>query len=142
MAVLSAATAAFFLVVCQIWHNGRVSVEPLKPVVWVGDSLRVLKSFPSGVQDEVGYALFLAQRGEKHMAAKPLKGLGAGVMEMVADHRGDTFRVVYTVRLADRVYVLHAFQKKSKRGIATPQAEIELIRRRLKLAIAISEGKE
>jgi phage-related protein len=60
----------------------------------------------------------------------------------VADHRGDTFRVVYTVRLADRVYVLHAFQKKSKRGIATPQAEIELIRRRLKLAIAISEGKE
>jgi phage-related protein len=84
----------------------------------------------------------LAQRGEKHMAAKPLKGLGAGVMEMVADHRGDTFRVVYTVRLAERVYVLHAFQKKSKRGIATPQAEIELIRRRLKLAIAISEGKE
>jgi len=108
----------------------------------VGDSLRVLKSFPSGVQDEVGYALFLAQRGEKHITAKVMKGFGAGVLEVVADHRGDTFRAVYTVRLAGRVYVLHAFQKKSKHGIATPQAEIELIRRRLKQAIAISEGRE
>ena len=117
-------------------------LEPLKPVVWVGDSLRVLRSFPAGVQDEVGYALFLAQRGGKHVAAKPLKGLGAGVLEVVADHRGDTFRAVYTVRLADRLYVLHAFQKKSKHGIATPQAEIDLIKRRLKQAIAISEGQE
>lgn len=116
--------------------------EPLKPVVWVGDSLRVLKSFPSSVQDEVGYALFLAQRGEKHIAAKSLKGLGGGVLEVVADYRGDTFRAVYTVRLVDRVYVLHAFQKKSKHGIATPQPEIDLIKRRLKQAIAISEGKE
>ena len=116
--------------------------ESLKPVVWVGDSLRVLKSFPSAVQDEVGFALFLAQRGEKHIAAKPMKGLGAGVLEVVADHRGDTFRAVYTVRLADRVFVLHAFQKKSKHGIATPQPEIDLIKRRLKQAIAISEGRE
>ena len=108
----------------------------------MGDSLRMLKSFPSRVQDEVGYALFLAQRGEKHIGAKPLKGLGAGVLEVVADHRGDTFRAVYTVRLADRVYVLHAFQKKSKHGIATPRAEIDLIKRRLKQAIAISEGRE
>ncbi len=68
------------------------------------------------MQDEVGYALFLAQRGEKHLAAKPLKGLGAGVLEVVADHRGNTFRAVYIVRLADRVYVLHAFQKKAKHG--------------------------
>ena len=67
---------------------------------------------------------------------------GAGVLEVVADHRGDTFRAVYTVRLADRLYVLHAFQKKSKHGIATPQAEIDLIKRRLKQAIAISEGQE
>ena len=111
-----------------------MSQEPLKPVVWVGDSLRVLRSFPAGVQDEVGYALFLAQRGGKHIAAKPLKGLGAGVLEVVADHRCDTFRAVYTVRLADRLYVLHAFQKKSKHGIATPQAEIDLIKRRLKQA--------
>ena len=115
--------------------------EQLKPVVWVGDSLRVLKSFPSGVQDEVGYALFLAQRREKHIAAKPMTRIGAGVLEVVADHLGDTFRAVYTVRLARRVYVLHAFQKKSKHGIATPQAEIDLIKRRLKLAIAISEGR-
>jgi phage-related protein len=102
----------------------------------------VLKTFPSAVQDEVGYALYLAQRGEKHVSAKPLKGVGPGVLEIVSDHRGDTFRAVYTVRLGDRVYVLHAFQKKSKRGIATPQAEVDLIRRRLKLAEAINEGLE
>ena len=114
----------------------------LKPVVWVGDSLRVLKSFPSGVQDEIGYALFLAQRGEKHITAKPMKGFGAGVLEVVADHRGDAFRAVYTVRLAGRLYVLHAFQKKSTHGSATPQAEIDLIKRRLKQAIAISNVRE
>ena len=119
-----------------------MSQESLKPVVWVGDSLRVLKAFPSGVQDEVGYALYLAQRGEKHVSAKPLKGLGPGVLEVVSDHRGDTFRAVYTVRLVDRVFVLHAFQKKSKRGIATPPMEIDLIKQRLKQATAISEGKE
>lgn len=114
----------------------------LKPVVWMGNALGVLKTFPSAVQDEVGYALYLAQRGEKHISAKPMKGVGPGVLEIVSDHRGDTFRAVYTVRLGDRVYVLHAFQKKSRRGIETPQAEIDLIRRRLKLAEAISEGQE
>ena len=114
----------------------------VKPVVWVGDSLRVLKSFPSGVQDEVGYALYLAQRGGKHVSAKPLKGLGPAVLEVVSDHRGDTFRAVYTVRLAETVYVLHAFQKKSKRGIATPRPEIDLIKRRLKLAKVINEAGE
>ena len=108
----------------------------------MGNALGVLKTFPSTVQDEVGYALYLAQRGEKHVSAKPLKGVGSGVLEVVSDHRGDTFRAVYTVRLADRLYVLHAFQKKSKRGIATPQAEIDLIRRRLKLAEAIGGGLE
>jgi phage-related protein len=86
--------------------------------------------------------LHLAQRDEKHVSAKPLKGVGTGVLEVVSDHRGDTFRALYAVRLGDRVYVLHAFQKKSKRGIATPQVEIGLIRRRLKLAEAISEGLE
>lgn len=114
----------------------------LKSVVWLGDSLRALKSFPSGVQDEVGYALYLAQRGGKHVSAKPLKGLGPGVLEVVSDHRGDTFRAVYTVRLASRVFVLHAFQKKSKHGTATPHVEIDLIKRRLKQAIEISEAKE
>lgn len=94
-------------------------------------------------QDEVGYALYLAQRGEKHVSAKPLRGLGAGVLEIVSDHRGDnTFRAVYRVRLGERVFVLHAFQKKSKRGIATSQADIDLIKRRLKLAVEINEAKE
>ena len=119
-----------------------MTAAPPKPVVWLGDTLRRLKTFPSGVQDEIGYALYLAQRGEKHVSAKPLKGLGPGVLEIASDHRGDTFRAVYTVRLGERVFVLHAFQKKSKRGIATPQADIDLIKRRLKLAVEISEAKE
>ena len=123
-----------------MWHN-RSEPPSLKAVVWLGDSLRALRSFPSPVQDEVGYALFLAQRSEKHAAAKPMKGLGAGVLEVVADHRGDTFRAVYPVRFADRVYILHAFQKKAKHGVATPQTEIDLIKRRFKQAVAISEGR-
>jgi phage-related protein len=119
-----------------------VTAPVIKPVVWLGDSLKTLKTFPSGVQDEVGYALYLAQKGEKHVSAKPLKGTGSGVLEVVSDHRGDTYLAVYTVRLAERVFVLHAFQKKSKRGIATPQSEIDLIKKRLKLAIEISAAKE
>jgi phage-related protein len=119
-----------------------VSATPIKPVVWLGDTLRMLRTFPSGVQDEVGYALYLAQCGEKHPSAKPLKGLGPGVLEIVSDDRGDTFRAVYTVRLGKRVFVLHAFQEKSKRGIATPQPDIDLIKRRLKLAVEISGAKE
>jgi phage-related protein len=117
-------------------------MPPLKPVIWLGDSLRELRAFPSAVQDEMGYALYLAQRGEKHVSAKPLKGLGSGVLEVVSDHRGDTFRSVYTVRLADRVFVLHVFQKKSKRGAATPTQDVELIKQRLKRAVEISKQKE
>jgi phage-related protein len=83
----------------------------------------------------MGFALYLAQTGEKHLAAKPLKGFGgAGVLEVVEDHDGDTFRAVYTVKFASAVYVLHAFQKKSKSGIKTPQTDIDLIKQRLKLA--------
>ena len=70
---------------------------PLRPVIWLGDSLRELKAFPAAVQDEMGYAIYLAQCGQKHVSAKPLKGLGSGVMEVVSDQRGDTFRSVYTV---------------------------------------------
>lgn len=117
-------------------------MSPLKPLVWLGNSLRELRAFPLAVQDEMGYALYLAQRGEKHVSAKPLKGLGSGVLEVVSDHRGDTFRSVYTVRLADRVFVLHVFQKKSKRGAATPSQDIELIRQRLKRAVEISKQQE
>lgn len=97
---------------------------------------------PGSLQDEMGYTIYLAQRGDKYVSAKPLKGLGWGVLEVVSDHRGDTFRSVYTVRFADRVFVLHAFQKKSKSGVATPKADIELIKLLLKHAVEISSKKE
>ena len=92
--------------------------EPsLKPVVWVGSSRRDLRAFPDPVQDHMGYAIYVAQRGGKHRDAKVLSGFsGAGVLEVVKDFRGDTFRAVYTLRYAGTVYVLHAFQKKSKTG--------------------------
>src|ERR671933_18782 len=107
----------------------------LKPVEWVGSSLEDLKDFPEEVQQVVGYALYLAQCGEKHPSAKPLKGFkGAGVLEVVEDFDGDTYRAVYAVKLAGVIYVLHAFQKKSNQGIATPKQDIELIETRLKRA--------
>jgi phage-related protein len=110
---------------------------PLKPLEWVGDSLESLKEFPEDVKDIVGYALYLAQSGDKHSCAKPLKGFGgAGVQEIAEDFDGDTYRVVYTVKLAGVVYVLHAFQKKSKHGIATPKQDMDLIKGRLKQAQA------
>lgn len=94
--------------------------------------METVRNFPPAVKDEIGFALYQAQTGNKHVNAKPLKGLGPGVLEIVSDHRGDTFRAVYTVRTATKVYVLHAFQKKSKRRIATPKSEVELIKQRLK----------
>ena len=113
-----------------------------KPLVWMGDALQTLQRFPEEVKDEVGFALFQAQTGGKHIKAKPLKGFGAGILEVVSDHRGDTFRAVYTVRLAGTVYVLHAFQKKSRSGIATPKAEMDLVRRRLQRAIELHALQE
>jgi len=104
----------------------------MKPVRWVGSSLKDVRSFPQPVRSAVGHAIYAAQQGDTDPAAKPLKGFGGrGVMEIVADHRGDTWRAVYTVRFRDAVYVLHAFQKKSKSGIATPKKELDLIRQRL-----------
>ena len=114
----------------------------IKTVVWVGPTRKELKAFPRPVQRAVGLALYAAQLGETPPDAKPLKGFGgAGVLELVEDHRGDTYRAVYTVRFATKIYVLHAFQKKSKHGIATPQKEIELIRARLKWAERLYTGK-
>jgi phage-related protein len=111
-----------------------VSVQP-KPVRWVGGSKEDLSGFPEDVRRRVGGALWEAQVGRKAPYAKPLKGYGgAGVLEIVDDFDGDTFRAVYTVRFARAVYVLHAFQKKSKRGSATPRAELDMIERRLKRA--------
>ncbi len=98
--------------------------------------------FPQPVRNHIGFALYQAQMGGKHVDAKPMKGFGSGVLEVVSDHRGDTYRAVYTVRLAKAVYVLHAFQKKSKRGIATPQSELNLIKARMQRAIEIEKQEE
>jgi phage-related protein len=103
-----------------------------RPVVWVGSSRRDLRQFPRQVRRDVGRALYAAQEGETDPAAKPMRGFGgSSVVEIIAHHRGDTWRMVYTVRFAEGIYVLHAFQKKSKSGIATPKRDIELIRQRL-----------
>ena len=112
----------------------EMAVTPgLKPVVWIGSARAALSAFPDEVKDAIGFALYAAQQGGKHRDAKPLRGFGgAGVLEIVDDHDGDTYRAVYTVRFPGRVYVLHAFQKKSKTGIKTPKAVIGLIESRLK----------
>jgi len=121
-----------------------MSDEPrLKPVVWVASSRKDLRAFPDPVQRHVGYALYVAQRGGKHRDSKTLRGFGgAAVVEVVTDFRGDTFRAVYTVRFAASVYVLHAFQKKSKSGRETTLRDIELIKRRLREAEQIATWRE
>jgi len=105
-----------------------------KPLDWVGSSKKDFLGFPEPVKDEMGNALGLAQFGGKHPSAKPWKGQGAGVFEVVEDHAGDTYRAVYTVRFREVVYVLHAFQKKSPKGIRTAQVDVDLVERRLKAA--------
>ncbi len=106
-----------------------------KPVVWIGSSHQDWKDFPDDVQDVMGYALRLAQCGEKAHNAKPLIGFkGASVLEITDNYQTDTYRAVYTVKFEGVVYILHAFQKKSKKGIATPKSDIQLIQQRLKKA--------
>lgn len=108
-----------------------------RTLVWIGSSKKDLMAFPEDVKDVIGYALHLAQIGGKHPDAKPLKGYkGAGVLEIVDDHDGDTYRAVYTVKFEGAVYALHAFQKKAKKGIETPRSEMAMIARRLKMAEA------
>lgn len=115
--------------------------DHLKPLLWVGSSKKDLLSMPDDVVDVFGFALHLAQTGKKHEQAKPLKGFGgASVLEVVEDHLGDTYRAVYTVKIAEAIYVLHCFQKKSKQGIETPKHEMDLIRERLKAAQAHAKG--
>jgi phage-related protein len=113
-----------------------------KPLHWVASAKKDYQTFPDQVQDDMGYALGLAQFGEKHPKVKPWKGQGSGVFEIVEDHRGDAYRAVYTVRFAEVIYVLHAFQKKSKSGIKTPQEDVNLIAERLKRAQADYESRE
>jgi phage-related protein len=105
-----------------------------RPLDWIGSSKKDFVAFPEPVKDEMGNALGLAQFGGRHPRAKPWKGQGPGVFEIVEDYRGDTFRAIYTVRFSDAVYVLHAFQKKSPTGIRTARADVELVRRRLAVA--------
>ena len=111
----------------------------IKPLVWVGSSHKDLKAFPSEIQHEMGYALYVAQKGDKYPKAKLLKGF-PGVMEIRSNYRTNTYRAVYTTKIGDAIYVLHAFEKKAKRGIQTPKKEIDLIKRRLKQAQVSAEG--
>ncbi len=105
-----------------------------KPLHWVGSSKKDYLAFPEGVQTDMGYALGVAQLGGKHPSAKPWTGEGSGVLEVVEDFRGDTYRAIYTVRFSGVVYVLHVFQKKSKTGIQTPHEDVSLVHERLKRA--------
>jgi phage-related protein len=115
----------------------------VKPVIWMGSSRRDVSAFPDQVRSHVGYALYVAQQGGKHQDAKPLKGFkGASVVEVVTHHRGDTFRTVYTVRIAGIVYVLDAFQKKSKKGSETSKADLDRIRKRLSDAEKLAKGEK
>src|SRR5882724_4081488 len=105
-----------------------------KPLFWIGSAKRDLLGFPDAVKDGIGIALSVPQFGGKHPSAKPWKGEGAGVLEIVEDYRGDTYRAVYSVKFENATYVLHAFQKKSPKGIKTAQTDVELVSRRLKVA--------
>ncbi|WP_373536222.1 type II toxin-antitoxin system RelE/ParE family toxin [Microcoleus sp.] len=113
----------------------------LRPLVWMGDSRRNIRDFPQEVQKAVGYALQLVQAGETPLQAKPFKVVGSGVYEIVKRYDNDTYRAVYAVKIGEKVYVLHAFQKKSKQGIKTPQADVDLIKQRYKDAVAREEQK-
>src|SRR5258706_8556891 len=116
------------------------SRPPVRPLYWVGSSKQDLLALPREVVDVFGYALYQAQIGTKHEQAKPLKGFGsAGVLEVVEDWHGNTYRAVYTVRFAAGVFALHVFQKKSRRGRSTAEQDLELIRRRLAEAERLSE---
>ncbi|MDF3043655.1 MAG: phage-related protein [Thermomicrobiales bacterium] len=114
----------------------------MRSLFWMGSSQENVKAFPEEVRRQIGFALYLAQSGEKHRDAKPLKGFGgASVLEIVEDFETDTYRAVYTVRLRSGVYVLHAFQKKSKHGIKTSKRDLDLIAQRLKEAIRYDEQR-
>lgn len=117
-------------------------LRAIKPAVFVGSSRRDLREFPSKVRSEIGQALFEAQLGDHPASAKPLKGFGSGVLEIRDNFDGDTYRAVYTVRFEGVLYVLHAFQKKSTKGIATPQRHLDLVRKRLREAETIHQARK
>ncbi|SDH19486.1 type II toxin-antitoxin system RelE/ParE family toxin [Pelagibacterium luteolum] len=111
-----------------------------RPLVWIASSYKDLMALPRAVRNYFGFALWLAQAGDQADTAKVLKGFGgAGVLEVVDNDAGGTYRAVYTVRFTEAVFVLHCFQKKSKSGIATPKADMDIIRTRLKVAEAMAQ---
>jgi phage-related protein len=129
----------------MVFVVARESGEDKKPAKerkhlrWMGDSRKVLSELPEEVRYAIGTALRWAQEGGKHVSAKPLKGFGdSQVLEVIEDYDSDTYRAVYTVRFTDAIYVLHVFQKKSNKGVATPKREIELVKKRLAWAKEIS----
>jgi phage-related protein len=119
-----------------------MTATSMRPVRFMGNSREVLREMPDEVKSEIGFALERVQRGKMPVNAKPLKGIAPGVLEIMSDFKGDTFRAVYTVRFPRAVYVLHVFQKKSKRGIATPKREIDLVKRRLAQVVELEANQE
>ena len=118
--------------------NRQEEIRELKPIVWVGSSRGDLRSMPDTVRYDIGYALYLIRLGERPTNVKHLSGIeGGGILEIIEDYNGNTYRAVYTVRFSSSVYVLHVFQKKSKQDIGTPRLDINMIRRRLKEAEGI-----
>jgi phage-related protein len=113
-----------------------LELPPLRPVVWLGASKKNLQAFPNGAQKLIGDELQLVQYGEVPKNTKPFKGVGSGVLEIAIRYTTDAYRAVLAVQLGEKIYVLHAFQKKSKQGIATPQADVDLVKKRY------SEAKE
>jgi phage-related protein len=101
-----------------------------RPVVWLGDSKKSIREFPDGAQKLLGDELQLMQFGGMPRDAKPFKGVGSGVLEIALRHASEAYRVVVALQIGSRIYVLHAFQKKSKKGIETPRRDVELIKRR------------
>lgn len=114
----------------------------LRPLVWMGNARRNLQAFPKGAQKLIGDELQLIQFGGMPRDAKPFKGVGSGVFEIALRYVGDAYRTVLAVQLGERIYVLHAFQKKSKKGIATPKPDVDLIKQRYKEAKEIAEHEE
>ncbi len=112
-----------------------------RQVVWIGDSLERVQKFPEGAQDRVGYALHLLQVGQRPREAKPFRGVGSGVLELAIRFDRDAYRAVTALQLGERIYVLHAFQKKSKQGIATPKQDVDLIKQRYREAKEIADDE-
>ena len=113
-----------------------------KQVIWIGDSLKQIKNFPEQVKRDIGSSLYDVQLGSKSINAKPFKGFGSGFFEIVTRFDSDTYRTVYAVKISNYIYVLHAFQKKSPKGIKTAQKDIELIKQRYKQAIELSKKEK